>query len=74
MDAVIAAAVALWFFASAGYAASVGTAAIRTRTFAPELGLELHGRAAAAAGWATLVLAAALFAAGALVTFVATRA
>lgn len=74
MDAVIAAVVALWFFVFAGYAAAIGTDAIRTRTYLPRLGLALEGGVAVAAGWATLVLAAAFFGAGALVTFVAARA
>jgi hypothetical protein len=74
MEAIVAAAVALLFFAFAGYAASVGVDAIRTRTYLPRLGLELSGGAAVAAGWATLVFACAFFAAGALVTFVASRA
>ncbi len=74
MDAVVSAAVALWFFVFAGYAGTVGVDAIRTRTYLPKLGLELEGGVAVAAGWATLVLAAAFFAAGALVTYVAARA
>lgn len=74
MDSVVAAAVALWFFVSAAWTAGVGVAAIRTREFAPQLGLELRGRPARLAGWAALVVAAALFAAGALVSFVAARA
>ena len=74
MDSVIAAAVALWFFVFAGYAGTVGADAIRTRTYLPKLGLALEGGAAVAAGWATLVLAATFFAAGALVTYVAARA
>ncbi len=73
-DAIVAAVVTLWFFVGAGYAGSVGVAAIRTRTFAPALGLDIHGRTAAALGWVALVLAAALFAAGVLVSYVATRA
>jgi hypothetical protein len=47
--------------------------AIRTRTYAPQLGLDVQGSAASVAGWCTLVLAAALFAAGALVSWVASR-
>lgn len=74
MESLLAAAAALWFMVSAGYAASVGVAAIRTRSYAPDLGLELRGRGAVVAGWATLVLSAALLAAGALVSFVASRA
>ncbi|HET8542175.1 MAG TPA: hypothetical protein VFL83_20020 [Anaeromyxobacter sp.] len=74
MDSLIVAIVTLWFFVTAGYAGTVGVSALRTRTYAPDLGLGLHGGAAVAAGIATLLLAAALFAAGVLVTFVATRA
>ncbi len=74
MDSFVAAAVALWFFVFAGWAGTVGVDAIRTRTYLPQLGLALEGAAAVAAGWATLVLAAAFFAAGALVSFVAARA
>ena len=74
MDSVVAAIVALFFFVAASYAGSVSVAAIRTRSFAPELGLEIRGGAAVLAGWVTLVFAAALFGAGVLVWFVAMRA
>ncbi len=70
-DAVVAALVSLWFFVTAGYGAVVAVAAIRTRRFAPELGLDVQGRAAVVAGWATLVLAAACLGAGLLVSRVA---
>ncbi len=73
MDAFIAAGVALWFFVSAGYAATVGMHALRTGAFAPDLGLEVRGRTATVLGCATLVIAAALFAAGALIAFVGSR-
>ena len=73
MDSVVAALVALLYFVSAGYAGNVGMSAIRTRTYAPKLGLEIQDGAAVAAGWATLVVASAFFAAGALVAFVASR-
>ncbi len=72
-SAIAAALVTLWFYVSAGWAGIIGVSAIRRRTFAPELGLEVRGRTAAALGWATLVLAAALLAAGALVSYVAMR-
>jgi hypothetical protein len=74
VESIFVAAMSFWYFVSAGYAASVGVAAIRTRAYAPDLGLELRGRPAVAAGWATLVFATALLAAGAYVSFVATRA
>ena len=74
MDSIVVAAVTLWFYVSAGYAATVGVSAIRTRTYAPHLGLDVQGWAASVAGWVTLVLAIALFAAGALVSWVASRA
>ncbi len=74
MDEIIPAAVTLWLFVAAGYAATVGVSAIRTRTYAPQLGLDVQGRGAVAAGWATLALAAALFVAGLLVFWVATIA
>ncbi len=74
MHSIIAAAVTLWFFVAAGYAGSVGVSAIRTRSYAPQLGFDLEGAGAVAAGWATLVLGAALFAAGVLVFYVATAA
>ncbi len=70
IDAFIAAAVALWFLVSAGYAATVAVSAIRTQTYAPDLGLDVRGRAASVLGWVTLVVAAALLAAGLLVAFV----
>jgi hypothetical protein len=74
VEPVVVAAVSFWYFVSAGYAASVGVAAIRTKAYAPHLGLEIRGSAAVAAGWVTLVLAAALLTAGAYISFVATRA
>jgi hypothetical protein len=74
MDSIVAAMVSLWFWVTAAYAAGVGVSAIRTRSYAPELGLEIRGREAAVAGALTLVFAGALFAAGALVWFVAMRA
>lgn len=70
MSAVVAAIVTLWFVVSGGYAAAVGLSAIRARTYAPGLGLDVHGTAAAVAGWFTLVLALALLAAGVLVSYV----
>jgi hypothetical protein len=74
MDSAVAGIVALFFFVTAGYAGSVSIAAIRTRSYAPELGLEVRGGAAVLAGWMTLVFAVALFGAGVLVWFVAMRA
>ncbi len=71
--AVFAALASLWFFVSAAYAARVAVRAIRTGAFAPDLGLDVHGRTATALGWATLVIAAALLAAGALVAYVGAR-
>ena len=69
-----AALVSLWFFVSAAYAGRVAVHAIRSGAFAPELGLDVHGRAATALGWATLVIAAAFLAAGVLVAIVGARA
>lgn len=74
MESLVVAAVSTWYLVCAGYAATVAVAAIRTGAYAPELGLELRGRAAVVAGWVTLVLAAALLTAGAYISFVATRA
>ncbi len=68
--AVVAALVTLWFSISGAYLAAVAVSAIRTKTYAPRLGLDVRGTAASVAGWATLVLALALFAAGALVSYV----
>ncbi len=73
LSAVVAALVTLWFLVSGAYAAFVGVSAIRTRDFAPRLGLDLRGPGAAAAGWLTFALALALFAAGALVSYVELR-
>ncbi len=70
-DAVVAALVSLWFFVSAGYGVTVAVAAIRTGRFAPERGLDVHGRAALVAGWITLVLAVAFLGAGLLIARVA---
>jgi hypothetical protein len=70
LSAVGAALVTLWFLVSGGYAFALGVSAIRTRAYAPALGLDVRGTAASVAGWMTLVLAAALFAAGALVSYV----
>ncbi len=73
MSAIVAALVTLWFYVSAAYAAWIGVQAIRTREFAPELGLEIRGAVASVAGWLTLVLSIALLAAGALVSYVELR-
>lgn len=70
LSALVAALVTLWFWVSGAYAALVGIAAIRTGAYAPRLGLDLRGPGASVAGWITLVLALALFAAGALVSYV----
>jgi hypothetical protein len=70
-DAVVAALVSLWFFVSAAYGVVVAVAAFRTGRFAPELGLEVHGRAAIVSASVTLVLAAAFLAAGLLIARVA---
>lgn len=73
VESVLVAAVSFWYLVGAGYAASVGVDAIRTRAYAPQLGLEVRGGAAVAAGWVTLVLATALLAAGLYVSFIAAR-
>ncbi len=70
LSAVVAALVTLWFCVSGTYATFVGISAIRTGTYAPQLGLDLRGQGASVAGWLTLALALALFAAGALVSYV----
>ncbi len=70
LAAVAAALVTLFFFVSGACAAAVAVSAIRTRTYAPQLGLDVQGVAARVAGWVTLVLALALFAAGVLVSYV----
>ncbi len=72
-SAVAAALVTLWFYVSAAYAGWVGLSAIRTREFAPRLGLEIRGMAASVAGCMAIVLALALAAAGALVSYVELR-
>ncbi len=73
VSAIVAALVTLWFYVSAAYAAWLGVSAIRTREFAPRLGLEIRGAAASAMGWMALVIAVALVAAGALVSYVELR-
>lgn len=73
LSALVAALVTLWFYVSGAYAAGLGLSAIRKGTFAPRLGLDVRGPAASVAGWLALVLAAALFAAGALVSYVELR-
>ncbi len=73
LSAVVAALVTLWFCVSGAYAAFVGLSAVRTRTYAPELGLDLRGPGASVAGWLTIALALALFASGALVSYVELR-
>ncbi len=70
LSAVVAALVTLWFCVSGAYATFLGVYAIRTGTYAPQLGLDLRGHGASVAGWLTLALALALFAAGALVSYV----
>ena len=67
--AVAAAVVSLWFFSSGAYAALVAGRAIRGGAFAPGLGIDVHGPVATALGWATLAIAAAFLAAGALVAY-----
>ncbi len=70
-DAVVAALVSLWFVVCAAYGVVVAVAALRTRRFAPELGIDVHGRAAIVSAGVTLVLAVAFLAAGLLVARVA---